>query len=91
MAGFYTAEYAWKNPPDFGWEVDRWLQSAAVEAGILGFFMYRDGQQFLGGDGIVIKGVENTIANVGRLGRLGMKETDRKIIRMMLGADKEDE
>ena len=47
--------------------------------------MYERGQQFYGGDGIVTKGVENTIKNIGRLGRDGMKETDREIIRIMLG------
>ena len=57
----------------------------SVEAGILGFHMYQKGQQFYGGDGIVKKGVENTIANVGRLGRDGMRETDKEIIRIMLG------
>ncbi len=57
----------------------------AVEAGILGFHMYENGQQFYGGDGIVTKGVENTIANIGRLGRDGMRETDQEIIRIMLG------
>jgi len=56
----------------------------SVEAGILGFHMYQKGQQFYGGDGIVKKGVENTIANVGRLGRDGMRETDKEIIRIML-------
>lgn len=57
----------------------------SVEAGILGFHMYENGQQFYGGDGIVTKGVENTIANIGRLGRDGMRETDKEIIRIMLG------
>lgn len=57
----------------------------SVEAGLLGFFMFQKGKQFYGGDGIVKKGVENTIANIGRLGRDGMRETDREIIRMMLG------
>ncbi len=56
----------------------------AVEAGILGFEMFRAGNQFYGGDGIVKKGVENTIRNVGRLARDGMSGTDREIIRMML-------
>jgi len=56
----------------------------SVEAGILGFHMYQRGQQFYGGDGIVKKGVENTIANIGRLGRDGMRETDKEIIKMML-------
>ncbi|PIE90023.1 MAG: hypothetical protein CR997_08575 [Acidobacteria bacterium] len=59
--------------------------ASAVEAGILGHCMYQQGQQFYGGDGIVTKGVENTIANVGRIGRDGMKETDKEIIRIMLG------
>lgn len=59
----------------------------AVEAGMLGFFMYQKGQQFYGGDGIVKKGVENTITNIGRLGREGMRETDKEIIRIMLGDD----
>lgn len=55
----------------------------AVEAGILGFQMYKNGQEFVGGDGIVSHGVENTIANVGALARDGMKETDKKIIHIM--------
>ena len=59
--------------------------SAAVDAGILGFEMYRNGQQFYGGDGLVLKGVENTIRNISRLGRIGMKETDKEIISMMIG------
>ena len=57
--------------------------SAAVDAGLVGYSMFRSGQQFRGGDGIVIKGVEETIRNIGRLGRLGMRETDREIIRIM--------
>jgi L-cysteine desulfidase len=57
----------------------------SVEAGILGFHMYRKGQQFYGGDGIVQKGVENTIMNISRLGSRGMRETDKEIIRIMLG------
>lgn len=59
--------------------------AAAVDAGILGYNMYRSNQQFRGGEGIVSKGVENTITNIGRLGRLGMRETDREIIRIMTG------
>lgn len=60
--------------------------ASAVDAGILGWLMYQDGQQFLGGEGIVTKGVENTISNVGRLGHDGMKETDQEILRIMLGS-----
>ena len=57
--------------------------SMAVEAGILGFEMYRRDRQFYGGDGLVAKGVENSIANFSRLGRVGMRETDKEIIKMM--------
>ena len=59
--------------------------AAAVDAGILGYHMFRSGQQFRGGEGIVTKGVEETIANIGRLGRLGMRETDKEILRIMTG------
>ena len=57
----------------------------AVEAGFMGWEMAKSGREFFGGDGIVTKGVENTIRNVGQLARDGMMETDREIIRIMLG------
>ncbi len=57
--------------------------ASAVEAGLLGMEMQRNGSQFFGGDGIVVKGVENTIRNVGELARRGMAETDHTIIRLM--------
>ncbi len=59
----------------------------AVETGIFGYEMYKNGQQFYGGDGLVVKGVENSIASFGRLGRVGMSGTDREIIRMMAEQD----
>ena len=58
--------------------------SSAVDAGLLGLTMYQHGNEFFGGDGIVKKGVENTIASVGRLARDGMRQTDEEIIRLML-------
>ena len=57
--------------------------ATAVETGIFGYDMYRNGQQFYAGDGLVVKGVENSIANFGRLARIGMRETDEEIIHMM--------
>ncbi len=57
----------------------------AVSAGIMGYEMFQAGDQFRGGDGIVAKGVENTISNIGKLARQGMGETDKEIIRIMLG------
>ena len=56
----------------------------AVEAGILGYDMAKTNRQFYAGDGIVTKGVENTIRNIGRLARDGMGETDKEIIKIML-------
>ncbi len=58
--------------------------ATAVENGILGFNLYRSGNQFIGGDGIVKKGVENTIESVGRLAKNGMRDTDREILNIML-------
>ena len=57
--------------------------ATAVETGIFGFEMFRQGQQFYAGDGLVVKGVENSIAAFGRPAREGMRETDHEIIRMM--------
>ena len=57
--------------------------ASSVDAGILGYYMYKNGQQFYGGDGLVTKGVEATLKNIGRLGKEGMKETNREIIRIM--------
>lgn len=59
--------------------------AASVDAGILGYNMFLRGQQFYAGDGIVTKGVEATIHNIGRLGKDGMKETNEEIIKMMIG------
>ena len=58
--------------------------AAAVDAGILGYDMYLENQQFYGGDGIVTKGVDKTVINVGRLAREGMRETDKTILEIML-------
>ena len=57
--------------------------ASAVEAGLLGMQMRMHGSEFYGGDGIIVKGVENTIRNVSTLARVGMKETDQIIIRLM--------
>ena len=57
--------------------------ASAVEAGLLGMAMQMYGSEFYGGEGIVKKGVENTIDNVSRIAREGMRETDRTIIDIM--------
>lgn len=57
--------------------------AASVESGILGYYMYKNGQQFEAGDGIVGSDIEDTINNVGLVGSVGMKETDTEIIDIM--------
>ena len=58
--------------------------AASVNAGILGYEMYVRGQQFYGGDGLVTKGADNTIRNIGRLGKEGMAGTNDEIIKIMI-------
>ena len=60
--------------------------ASAVEAGLLGWQMQLQGTEFCGGDGIVTKGVENTIRNVGRVAKNGMADTDREIINIMISS-----
>ena len=56
----------------------------SVDAALLGYNMYLRGQQFYAGDGIVNKGIEKTLQNVGRLAKDGMKATNDEIIGMMI-------
>lgn len=58
--------------------------ASSVDAGILGFDMYRQGKQFVSGYGIVAKGFEANVKNIGRLGKTGMKTTDAEILSMMM-------
>ena len=57
--------------------------ATAVDAGILGYAMYKQGQQFHAGDGIVAKGIEENILNIGLLAKEGMRETDKEILTIM--------
>ena len=45
-------------------------------------------KQFQGGEGIVEQDVEETIKNMGYIGRVGMKSTDKEILNVMI--DKAD-
>lgn len=57
----------------------------AVEGGELAFEMMMAGKNFAGGDGIVQKTADETIAAVGKIASQGMVETDKEIIDVMLG------
>lgn len=61
--------------------------ASAVEAGLLGMQMQKNESQFYAGDGVIAKGVENTINNISCIARDGMKDTDKTIIELMIGAD----
>lgn len=56
----------------------------AVDAGLLGLEMYLNGSEFFGGDGVLSKGIENTLNNIGTLGSEGMKQLDKMILEIML-------
>lgn len=58
--------------------------ASSVDAAILGYEMFKAGQEFKSGDGIVMNGVEETIKSVGHLGKQGMKETNKEIIKLMI-------
>ena len=58
--------------------------AVGIDAGLLGYEMYQSNQQFFNGEGIVKGGVDQTIAAVARLGRDGMRETDREILHIMI-------
>lgn len=58
--------------------------ASAVDGGLVGMEMSRQGRCFLSGDGILEDNVENTIENVGDIARNGMRETDEEIIRLMI-------
>lgn len=60
--------------------------ASSVDAGILGYQMYRRGQEFKGGDGIVMHDIESTIRSIGTLGKEGMQSTNAEIIRLMIGS-----
>ena len=59
--------------------------ASSVEAGILGYNMHLRGMDFQPDDGLVGQTPEATIANIGRLGKQGMKGTNEEIIKIMVG------
>lgn len=64
--------------------------ATAIYGGLLGYNLYKHGQEFLGGDGIITKGADKTIANVSRLASKGMSQTDKEILDIMCGIKDEE-
>ena len=58
--------------------------ASAVDAAIMAHHMSMKGQTFGAGEGLVEADVERTIANLGRVGREGMKSTDVEILNIMI-------
>ena len=61
--------------------------ASSIDAAIMGYYMYKNKQQFYAGDGIVAHSVDETIQNIGTLGSQGMLQTNDKIIEMMISCD----
>lgn len=59
--------------------------ASALDAALLGHLMAMEGHVFRAGEGIVVGDVEDTIANVARVGRDGMHTTDIEILNIMIG------
>ena len=59
--------------------------ATAVGMALLGMEMSRKGRVLRPGEGMIREDIEETIANIGRMGREGMKSTDVEILRIMLG------
>lgn len=58
--------------------------ASAVDAAILAHQMSMMGRSFQGGDGILQEDIEDTIKSIGYMGRVGMKETDIEILKIMM-------
>ena len=59
--------------------------ATALDMALLSLEMSRKERVFMPGEGLVENDIEETIANVGRMGRDGMKSTDVEILKIMLG------
>ena len=58
--------------------------ASSVHAAILAHHMSMNYDEFRGGEGFVEDDVERTIKNMGYIGKIGMKETDREILNVMI-------
>jgi L-cysteine desulfidase len=61
----------------------------SVANGIMGYEMYKNGQNFNGGDGFLQNSADDTIDVVAELARDGMYETDKKILNIMVNTSNE--
>lgn len=58
--------------------------ASSVHAALLAHYMSTSGKEFREGEGFVEGDVERTIRNMGYIGKVGMNETDREILNIMI-------
>ncbi len=58
--------------------------ASSVHAALLAHYMSTSAKEFLGGEGFVESDVEKTIKNMGYIGKVGMKQTDKEILNVMI-------
>jgi len=58
--------------------------ASSVHAALIAHYMSMSDKEFLGGEGFVNDDVEKTIKNMGYIGKIGMKETDKEILNVMI-------
>lgn len=61
--------------------------ASCLDAAILGYNLAIQGKAYAANEGILMQEAEDTISCVGHIGRVGMRQTDREIIKLMLGRE----
>lgn len=59
--------------------------ASSLDAALMGYDMAKKHLQFQAGEGLIEEDVEETIDNIGMMGKYGMKQTDVEILNLMLG------
>lgn len=59
--------------------------ASSVDAAMMAHFLAMQGKEYEAYSGILKEEAEETISCVGYIGKVGMRETDREIVKMMLG------
>ncbi len=58
--------------------------ASSVHAALLAHYMSTSQKEFQGGEGFIESDVEETIKNMGYIGKIGMRETDKEILNVMI-------
>lgn len=59
--------------------------ASCLDAAILGHYLAMQGKAYAANEGILMQEAGDTISCVGYIGKVGMRQTDREIIKLMLG------